>query len=41
MTSREIGNLLFRQRGVTVGLMIRLSMRGIREASYLREGLQK
>ena len=32
---------LFRQGGATVGLMTRLSARGIREASYLKGGLWK
>ena len=30
---------LFRQGGAAAGLMTRLSMRGIREASYLKGGL--
>ena len=41
MTSMETGYLLLRQGGVAVGLMSRLSTQRIREASYLREGLQK
>ena len=40
-TSTEIGYLYSGKEGTTVGLMTRLSVRGIREASYLKGGLWK
>ena len=40
-TSTEVGYLYSGKEGTTVGRMTRLSVRGIREASYLKGGLWK